>query len=370
MQILINLTEHTPIFQSENTDPRVRSLMERYIKERFFDALMYQSEVQKDFAKWLEDHQKQSQANLKTKRWEIRKIRQAAEHGINTATLYREMDRLHFDARNNIPNKQVNHELSHLIDMTFINRMANEAQNPDVPVTQRQGLMLFGATLMVGLRTSEWQTARLIRDDPHLLDGESAAYPILIVQTAKTRKEDPEPRILVLEEFDRGALHMIEACIDMTREMNNGSLGQLVSGMRKAMLRLAEDAQTQELLQHVDMKTARKIFTVESRREGRSPESVSAALGHTTTNNLRWYAQGDIYCDRLTDIPLARPAKEATLKIRDPLAELNERKQRQGETPLSGYPDLRDRITPDAPASGQTNSAHWANQLLGGSGND
>lgn len=370
MQILINLSKHEPIFEEDNLDPRVRSLMETYIKERFFDALMYQAEVQKDFAQWVEEHQKHSRANLKTKRWEIRKIRQAAEHGINTATLYREMDRLHFDSRNNVPNKQVNFELSRLVDMSFINQMAKEAQNPDVPVTQRRGLMLFGATLMVGLRTSEWQTARLVKDNPPLLDGESAAHPILIVQTAKTRKEDPEPRILVLDEFDPGALHMVEACIDMTREMNNGHLGQLVSGMRKAMLRLAKDAEMQELLQHVDMKTARKIFTVESRREGRSPESVAAALGHTTTNNLRWYAQGDIYCDRLTDIPLARSTKEATLKVRDPLAELNQRKQLQGESPLSGYPDLRDTITPDGPASGQPGASHWANQLLGGSGND
>jgi hypothetical protein len=87
------------------------------------------------------------------------------------------------------------------------------------------------------------------------------------------------------------------------------------------------------------MKTACKVFTVESRREHRSPEAVSAALDHTTTNNLRWYAQGDIHCDRLTDIPLARASLNATKKVRDPLAELNKREQLAGGKSLTGYPD-------------------------------
>lgn len=346
--------------------------MEQYIKDRYFNALMYQTEVQKDFAHWLEAHQKHSEANQSTKRWEIRRIRSAAEAGVNTETLRREMDRLNFNARNNVPNKQINHDLSLLIDTTFINRMAREAQNPEVSLNQRRGLMLFGATLMVGLRTSEWTTARIVMDNPPLLPGETTAYPILIVQTAKTRKDDPEPRILVLDEFDRGALNMIEACIQMTADMNKGHLGQLVSGMRKAMLRLAEDTETRDLLQHIDMKTARKIFTVESRREKRSPEAVSAALGHSTTNNLRWYAQGDIHCERLTDIPLARATHEATKQVRDPLAELNERKQLANEKALSGYPDLPEdylntlRDTEDESPANPKNTL--ADRLLGGSG--
>ncbi|MCL1484636.1 MAG: hypothetical protein MH208_09865 [Marinobacter sp.] len=91
--------------------------------------------------------------------------------------------------------------------------------------------------------------------------------------------------------------------------------------MRQAMLRVADSPEAFELIEHIDMRTARKVFTVESRRDKCSPEAVSAALGHTTTNNLRWYAQGDIHCERLTDIPLARATLNAVKKVRDPLAD-------------------------------------------------
>ena len=367
MQILINLDSTHPIFPGDGIEPRAKALMESYIKERFFDSLMYQEEVQKDFAAWLEAHQSGSTASLQTKRQEIRKIRSAAEKGINTATLFREMDRLHFDARNNVPDKQVNFGLSHLIDTDFINRMAKEAQDLSASLTQRRGLMLFGATLMVGIRTSEWTTARLIQDNPPILPGETTAHPILVVQTVKTRNSDPDPRYLVLEGFSRGALGMIEACVEMTATMNNGHLGQLVRGMRQAMIRITDDPAALELIEHIDMKTARKIFTVESRRENRSPEAVSAALGHTTTNNLRWYAQGDIHCERITDIPLARASLNAAKKIRDPLAEFNERKQLAGGKSLTGYPDLGIQ----APGTGQDtqNDATLADRLLNSQGN-
>ena len=341
--------------------------MESYIKEKFFDSLMYQEEVQKDFAAWLEAHQSGSTASPQTKRQDIRRIRLAAEKGMNTSTLARAMEYLDFNARNNVPNKQVNFALSHLIDTDFITRMAKEALDLSASLTQRRGLMLFGATLMVGIRTSEWTTARLIQDNPPILPGETAAHPILVIQTVKTRKTDPEPRYLVLEGFSRGALGMIEACIEMTEGKSKGYLGQLVSAMRKAMTRIATDQESFELTAHIDMKTARKIFTVESRRENRSPEAVSAALGHTTTNNLRWYAQGDIHCDRLTDIPLARATLNATKKIRDPLAELNERKQLAGGKSLTGYPGLGIQ----APGTGQDtqNDATLADRLLNNQGN-
>jgi hypothetical protein len=153
----------------------------------------------------------------------------------------------------------------------------------------------------------------------------------------------------------------------MTATMNNGHLGQLVRGMRQAMIRITDDPAALELIEHIDMKTARKIFTVESRRENRSPEAVSAALGHTTTNNLRWYAQGDIHCERITDIPLARATLNATKKIRDPLAELNERKQLAGGKSLTGYPDLGIQA-PDAGQDTQ-NNATLADRLLNNQGN-
>ena len=83
MQILINLDTNHPTFPDDSLDTRSRSLMETYIKERFFDNLMYHEAVQKDFAVWLEAHQKNSQASPKGKRLEIRKIRSAAEKGLN-----------------------------------------------------------------------------------------------------------------------------------------------------------------------------------------------------------------------------------------------------------------------------------------------
>jgi len=160
---------------------------------------------------------------------------------------------------------------------------------------------------------------------------------------------------------------MIEVCIDMTAGLSKGHLGKLVSGMRQAMVRIAADQKELDLIEHIDMKTARKVFTVESRREHRSPDAVSAALGHSTTNNLRWYAQGDIHCDRITDIPLARASLNATKKIRDPLAEFNERKQLAGGKPLTGYPDLN--IDLPGTDQGTQSDVTLADRLLNNQGN-
>jgi len=348
VQIILTLSDtQQPIFPEESLTPRAKGLLEQYIKERFFDALLYQSEVQKDFSNWLEAYQEKSTAANKTKRGVIRQLRSAAEASPFTETLAEEMDRLNFDARNNVPNKQINFELSHLIDTAFLNKMAMLAQNQEVPVIERKGLMLFAATLMVGLRTSEWQTAELVKDNPARQPGETTAHPYLVVQTAKSRKTDPEPRLMMLEGFDEGALQMIQTCLNFMREVNKGYISQIVSRMRVALLKIcAGDAELFELAKHIDMRTARKIYTVEARRAGRTPEQVAAGLGHTTTNNLRWYAQGDIKCARKTNIPLARAPHKAVQAIRDPLAELNERKMLAGEKNINGYPDL---TAPDAP---------------------
>jgi len=348
VQILLTLSDsQQSIFPEESLTPRAKGLLERYIKERFFDALLYQTEIQKDFANWLEADLEQSTASNKTKRGVIRQLRSAAEASPFADTLAEEMDRLNFDARNNVPNKKINFELSHMIDTAFLNQMAALAQDSENPMIERKGLMLFAATLMVGLRTSEWQTAELVKDNPTIQPGENRPCPYLVVQTAKTRKSDPEPRVLMLDGFDEGALQMIQTCIDFMRDISKGYVSQLVSRMRVGILKIcAGDAHLFELAKHVDMRTARKIYTVECRRERRSPEAVAAALGHTTTNNLRWYAQGDIKCARKTNIPLARAPEQAVAGIRDPLAELNERKMLDGQKPINGYPDLTD---PGAP---------------------
>lgn len=348
MQIILTVSDnHQLTFPEENLNSRARGLLEQYIKERFFDALIYQTEVQKDFANWLEAHQEKSTATTKTKRWEIRQIRSAAESSPFTETLAEEMDRLNFNARNNVPNKEVNFKLSHMIDTGFLNKMATIGQDPESPIIERKGLMLFAATLMVGLRTSEWQTAKLVVDSPTLQPGEAKPHPYLIAQTAKTRKADPEPRILILEGFDDGALQMLQTCIDFMAEASKGYVSQIISRMRVAILKIcAGDAELFELAKHIDMRTARKIYTVEVRRSGRTPEQTAAALGHTTTNNLRWYAQGDIKCPRKTNIPLARSTNHATEGIRNPLAELNERKLMAGQSAISGYPDLNNPTTP------------------------
>jgi hypothetical protein len=267
-------------------------------------------------------------------------IRAAAERGRSLETLAEDMNRRILDSRNPVPNKDVNYRLSHLITRDTFERMARHADSSACTPTQRDGMTVLVATCMTGLRTSEWATAELNQLNPVIQPGEINAHPTLTVQTAKNRGDDIEPRTLVLEGFSQGNLQVIQSVIQLMGRATPGLKASLVREMRQAMRQIYSDnAEKYELMAHIDYRTARKIFTVESRRGGATQQQAAAALGHTTTVNLRWYAQGDIHCARKTSIPLARSSQGAADEVRDTLHELNDRRQRQGLAAMSGYPD-------------------------------
>lgn len=350
-------------FGDQNLSPRVKSLIGQFIRDRYANALMANPAIQKEFGLWLDQYYGKRTASPKSQRQEMRMIRAAAERGTHLSTLADDMDARILNSRNPVPNKDINYQLSHLITRDTFERMARYADTDRCTPTQRDGLTVFVASCMTGLRTSEWSNAELDLTPP-TQSGEVNAHPTLTVMTAKTRTaDDVLPRVLVLDGFSEGNLQVIQSVIQLMRASKSGYKASLVREMRTAMRTLYSDnAEHYELMAHVDYRTARKIFTVESRRGGATQQQTAAALGHTTTVNLRWYAQGDIHCPRKTSIPLARCTRGAAADVRDTLSELNERRQRSGQTPISGYPERPD-LAPE-PGDDTDNQTGRGNSFL------
>ena len=328
MIVSIDTQSQAEPFGDQELSPRVKSLIGQFIRDRYANALMENPVIQKEFGIWLEQYYADRTASPKSQRQEMRMIRAAAERGTNLSTLA----------------KDINFQLSHLITRDTFERMARYADTEQCTPTQRDGLTVFVASCMTGLRTSEWANAELDLN-PSTQPGEITAHPTLTVSTAKTRRKNDEnlPRVLILEGFSEGNLQVIQSVIQLMRASRSGYKASLVREMRQAMRTLYSDnAEHYDLMAHVDYRTARKVFTVESRRGGATQKQAAAALGHTTTVNLRWYAQGDIHCPRKTSIPLARCSQGAADDVRDTLSELNERRQNQGQTAITGYPDRSD----------------------------
>ena len=334
-------------FGTQELPPRVQSLIRQFIEDRFAHTLMSYPAVQKEFGIWLQEYYATRTASQKTQRQEMRTIRAAAERGSGMETLEQEMDRHIMDSRNPVPNKDINYRLSHLITRETFEKMARYADTNACTLTQQDGLTIFVATCMTGLRTSEWETAQLETFNPEIQPGEVSAYPILKVQTAKTRKVESESRILILEGFSQGNLQVLQNAIQIMTRATPGMKASLIREMRQALRNIYSDNPDHyDLMAHVDYRTARKIFTVESLRGGATKQQAAGALGHTTIVNLRWYAQGDTHMARQTTLPLARVSKEAAEKVRDTLHELNERRQLQGQPSIHGYPDHNDSKNP------------------------
>ncbi|WP_018405554.1 hypothetical protein [Marinobacter gelidimuriae] len=327
-------------FGDQEIPARVKSLIGQFIRDRYTNALISNPAVQREFGIWLEEYYGDRTASAKSQRQEMRMVRATAERGTGLDTLAEDMDRLVMDSRNPVPNKDVNYKLSHLITRDTFERMARYADTAACTLTQRDGMMVFVATCMTGLRTSEWATATLERLNPETRPGEVSPHPTLVTQTAKTKSNTSDTRTLILEGFSEGNLQVIQTVIQLMASASPGLKASLVREMRQALRQLYRDnSEHYDLMSHVDYRTARKLFTVESRRGGATQKQTAAALGHTTTVNLRWYAQGDVRCPRKTALPLARAGIEAADSVRDTLQELNERRQVQGLSAIHGYPE-------------------------------
>jgi hypothetical protein len=320
MKIHVPLNPPLTELNLSDEESRCRQLMQSFVSERYTEALMETPEVQKAFVSWLEDRSRE--ASKKTRRWEFRRLKaMAAQHPV-LSTLEREAERFLLETRNTVVNKAEKAAVSRLVTEDFLKRMQSALSRENgITPTMRNALVLFSATLMTGLRPTEWRTAKLYRSgDPLAVSG----IPRLIVQTAKGKDGEARERVLVLEGFSTPQLDMLESAIGISGDLTNAQLGHLSTGLRRLGRFAVETAESEAVLSSLELSSARKMFAVECLREGRSEKEVAAAMGHTTTVNLRWYAQGDIYRDRAMRYPLARVTEEAAMAVRDTLQEFKD----------------------------------------------
>lgn len=303
-------------------ETRCRQLMQSFIAERYTESLMEVPEIQKAFVGWLEDRSRT--ASHKTMRWEFRRLRSMAARHPALSTLEREAERVLLDTRNVVANKSIKAAISRLIDEKFLKEMQAAITRPDgITDTMRNAFVLFSATLMTGLRPTEWRTASLLRSGP--LASKHGGNAVLVVQTAKARGEAELERTLVLEDFRSPHLDMVESAIEIAGHLTNQQLGHLSTGLRRLAQHADREPHEDEALSALDLSSGRKMFAVECLRDSRSKKEVAAAMGHTTTVNLRWYAQGDIHMARAMRYPLAKATREAALSVRDTLQEFKDR---------------------------------------------
>lgn len=346
----------TPLSDSQETSKRVSGFLNRFAKDLVMESLIQTHEGQIAFGVWLTQWQKDSSASKKALRNDLRLVRRfAQDHHLQTLDAH--VESLLLDTRNNVPNKQQNYNLSHLISQDTFNRIAAYEEARRATELQQNAVQVFAVTCMTGLRTSEWDTVELHTATQAPLPGEDRPYPYLRVMTAKTRKEVVEPRYLILDGFNQSQVHLIDSVIRYIQSIPKGIKTNLVIQARRVMSSIySDDPVAMELIKELDFRTARKVYTCEMRRGGASAKETAAALGHTTIMNLRHYAQGDIACDRKTTLPLARPPKGSIETVRDTLAELNERRIKAGQPSINGYPDAQDALpsdTEDEQALGQ-----------------
>jgi len=331
-------TENTEAFGATGGVPdRTRSLFGRFVREHLLEHLMKDKDTQTAFADWVETHLERSGASKKTKRNDLKDIRRFADrnkmHWLNT-----KMESLLLETRNNVPNKQRNFKLSHLISQDTIERLQGHFEQDNFTVTQYQSIQLFLVTCMTGLRTIEWEDAKLVQPPCKVLPGESKEFPYLEIITAKSRGDEPRVRYLILDEFSDSQIETVNSTLQYAQSISKGTRSNLVVQARRVLQQVyLDNSEAVELLAELDFRTARKIYTVELRRGGASMKEAAAALGHTTINNVRYYSHGDISVDRTTKLPLARPPKGVIPLIKDTLAELNESRRRKGLSSIRGY---------------------------------
>jgi hypothetical protein len=321
MKIELSLNRLAPEIDLEQEEVRCRQLLRTFVALRFTEALIEKPEIQKAFIEWLET--RDSKSSNETQRWELRRLRAMAEKYPRLSTLEEEAERVLLDTRNVVTDKSTKAAISRMIDEDFLKRMRTRV-NEGVGTTDnmKNAFLVFSATLMTGLRSTEWANCELIEADEK--KGRPAR---LIVQTAKTKKTDPEPRELILEDFAAPHLNVIRAAIEAANSLTSHQFGHLSTSLRKVAAAAVRDEKEESLLPSLDLGSARKMFAVESLRENRTKRAVAGALGHTTIVNLRWYAQGDIHQERGTRYPLAKISHEAEMRVRDTLKEYTDSKK-------------------------------------------
>lgn len=321
MKIEVSLNRLAPEIDLEQEEVRCRQLLRTFVADRFTETLIEHPEIQKAFVEWLES--RDNKASSETQRWELRRLRAMAEKHPRLSTLEEEAERVLLDTRNVVADKSTKAAISRMIDEDFLKRMRT-AVNQGVGTTDnmKNAFLVFSATLMTGLRSTEWSHCELIESNE-----KTGMPPILIVQTAKTKKSNPDPRELILEDFAAPHLNVIRAAIGVAENLTTHQFGHLSTSLRKVASAAVRNDKEESLLPHLDLGSARKMFAVESLRDNRSKRAVAGALGHTTIVNLRWYAQGDIYKERGTRYPLARISNAAEMNVRDTLKEYTDSKK-------------------------------------------
>ena len=339
-------TQQPDPFEKTGGTPDLTTRMIRgFVKNHLSLWLIQSEDVQKAFCEWLTEHAKRDASKL-TIRKELKDIRVFAKRN-DLHILDVHAERLLLDTRNNVQNLLRNHTISHFWSQDAVERLADYFSVQDAEslttITEYEATQLFLLTCMCGLRTSEWKTVQLVIPPCETLPGETESHPYLVVETAKTRAEKGKKRYLILDAFSNGQLELLNQTIQFYQSAPSGTRSQLIVRFRAVMSYVyRNDPDALALIKELDFRSARKLYTVEFRRAGRTAKQVAAALGHTSTQQVRYYNQGDISGNRQTTLPLARPPKGAEKEIKDPLDSLNKARQAMGHKPISGYPTLPD----------------------------
>lgn len=316
---------------------RTRSLFGRFVREHLLEHLMKDQDAQQAFGEWIEDQLDRDGASKKTKRNDLKDIRRFADRN-QMQWLSAKMEGLLLEARNNVPNKGRNFDLTRLISQDTIKRLQDYFETQRFTQTQYEAIQLFLATCMTGLRTIEWATARLVTPPCKVLPGESQELPYLEVRTAKTKSSEERLRYLILDEFTETQVDTLYQTLQYAQSISKGTRSNLVIQARRVLQNIyMGDPGAVSMLADIDFRTARKMFTVELRRGGASMKEAAAALGHVSINNVRYYSHGDLGIDRTTKLPLARPPRGEIAKVKDTLAELNESRLKKGQPGIKGY---------------------------------
>lgn len=327
MKIKISGMNRPNQLKIEEQEARVQQMLRMFVAENFTAAIMEEPEAQVGFARWLDE--RASNSSRETRRREWRSLLRMAEQNPRLKTLQDEIEERLIDDRNVVPNKSINVKLSRMIDEEFLRRIQKAVESqPEITKHQRYAFILFSASLMTGLRVSEWAGAELdFREGQPVAAAQDQAHPRLHVRGAKARKHESRPRTLILEGFTASHRHMIQSAIEIAQALSPAQLGKLSTSLRKVSEYGVSSEEELELLVDLDLKIGRKMYTVEALREGRPKKQVAGVLGHTTIVNLRWYAHGDIYRERAMRYPLARVAEEDAQRVRDTLRELEDKRR-------------------------------------------
>ena len=305
-------------------DDRARQIAEKFLKETLHDRLIADPAIQDELLRWL-DEGEYSQASSASKRQDLKRFRIAAQkHPEIFGRLLNPIEDILANKRNAVAQGAQKSAKARMINQEFLRGIQARVTADDVTETEFEGYLIFIGTLMTGLRPSEWPTATVNRS--LFIEEEGAAFPVIIVKTAKTKDHQEErTRHLILEGFQDSQIELLEECINIGRRRNTSQkFGSLSRAFRKLAYSTTDADEHGEALESLDMASARKIYTVEARRAKRTKKEVAAALGHTTIINIRSYDLGNLTNGRQITLPLARARGREVAAVRDTLKEFSD----------------------------------------------